>query len=87
MIDNININNIKVAIFDFDDTLAIHKDSDYLKHRREIEEKRLDYYLNTYKNPDYFYDDIEPCIKSESLYKLINILRSNNVKMYCLAFK
>ena len=27
----INLSNIKVAIFDFDDTLAIHKDKDYKK--------------------------------------------------------
>lgn len=35
----ISLNNIKVAIFDFDDTLAIHKDVDYLKHRNENGEK------------------------------------------------
>ena len=38
--------NIKVVIFDFDDTLAIHKDKDYLKHRNESEDRRLSYYLN-----------------------------------------
>ena len=26
---------IKVEIFDFDDTLAIHKNKDYIKHRNE----------------------------------------------------
>ena len=35
----INLSNIKVAIFDLDDTLAIHKDKDYQKHRNESEEK------------------------------------------------
>ena len=39
--NEINLNNIKVAIFDFDDTLAIHKDKNYLKHRNENEEKLL----------------------------------------------
>lgn len=34
----IDLSSIKVAIFDFDDTLAIHKDKDYLKHRNENEE-------------------------------------------------
>lgn len=82
---NIDINKIKVAIFDFDGTLAIHQDKNYLNRRKESEEKRLGYYLNAYKNPDTFYDDIEPCLRSESLYKLINILRKNNVKMYCLS--
>lgn len=81
----INLSNIKVAIFDFDDTLAIHKDKDYQKHRNESEEKLLDYYLNAYLNPNSFYESIEPCDISESILKLINILRENNVKIYCVS--
>ena len=84
-IEDINLNNIKVVVFDFDDTLAIHKDKDYSKHRRESEEKRLGYYLNAYQNPDIFYEDIEPCIKSKVLYDFINNLRNKNIKMYCLS--
>lgn len=82
---NIDINKIKVAIFDYDDTLAIHKDKDFFKHRSESKEKFLNYYKNAYLNSDSFYEKIEPCTKSELLYKLINILRSNGVKMYCLS--
>ena len=81
----INLNNIKVAIFDFDDTLAIHKDKDYIKHRNENEENLLNYYLNAYLNPNSFYESIEPCDISESIFKLINILRKNNVKIYCVS--
>ena len=33
--EKIDLNNLKVAIFDFDDTLAIQKD--YIKHRNENE--------------------------------------------------
>ena len=84
-IGNINLENIKVVIFDFDDTLAIHKDKDYLRHRRENEDKYLSYYLNAYKNPKAFYEDIEPCLKSETLYKFINNLRNMSIKMYCLS--
>lgn len=83
--NEINLNNIKVAIFDFDDTLAIHKDKNYLKHRNENEEKLLNYYLNAYLNPESFYENIEPCIISEQILKLINTLRKNNVKMYCVS--
>lgn len=79
-----NLNNIKVAIFDFDDTLAIHKDRDYSIHRRQSEEKFLGYYLTAYLNSDSFYETIEPCIISESIYNLIKILKSNNIKMYCV---
>ena len=82
---NINLDNIKVVIFDFDDTLAIHRDRDFLKHRRENEDKRLGYYLNAYQNSDIFYEEIEPCDKSEVLYKLVQELRNKNIKMYCLS--
>ena len=85
MLNNINLDNIKIVIFDFDDTLAIHKDQDFAKHRRESEEKRLGYYLNAYQNPDTFYEDIEPCVKSERLYSLISDLRNKNIKIYCLS--
>lgn len=84
-IKNINLENIRVVIFDFDDTLAIHKDKDFCKHRRESEEKYLGYYLNAYKNPNVFYEDIEQCIKSEVLYDFITDLRSKGIKMYCLS--
>ena len=80
----INLNNIKVAIFDFDDILAIHKDKDYIKHRNKNEENFLNYYLKAYLNPNSFYKFIEPCNISESILKLINILRKNNVKIYCI---
>ena len=79
------LNKIKVAIFDFDDTLAIHKDKDYLNHRNENEEKLLNYYLNAYLDPESFYETIEPCIISEQILKLINTLRKNNVKIYCVS--
>ena len=81
----INLNNIKVAIFDFDDTLAIHKDTDYAKHRNENEEKLQNYYLNAYLNPNSFYESIEQCNMSKSIFKLISILRQNNVKIYCVS--
>lgn len=84
-IENINLDNVKVAIFDFDDTLAIHNDKDFLIHRGESEEKRLGYYLNAYQNPDTFYEYIEPCMRSEVLYNFINDLRNKNIKMYCLS--
>lgn len=84
-LEKINLENIKLVIFDFDDTLAIHKDKDYCVHRRENEDKYLGYYLNAYKNPNDFYENIEPCEKSDILFNLINVLRSKNIKMYCLS--
>lgn len=84
-IEDINLKNIKIVIFDFDETLAIHKDKEFCKHRKESEDKYLGYYLNAYLHPDTFFDDIEPCIKSEVLYNFINILRTKGIKMYCLS--
>ena len=82
---NIDLNNIKVVIFDFDGTLAIHRDKDFVKHRNESEEKRLDYYSKAYQNPENFFEDIELCDRSEVLYNLIEELRNKNIKMYCLS--
>lgn len=80
-----DLSNIKVVIFDFDGTLAIHKDKDFVKHRNESIDKRLNYYANAYQNPSNFYVDIEPCDRSEVLYDLIQELRNRNIKMYCLS--
>ena len=51
----INLDNIKVAIFDFDDTLAINEDKEFLNHRSKNEETYLNYYLNVYLKPEIFY--------------------------------
>lgn len=49
-------NNVKIVIFDFDGTLAIHRDKDFVKHRNESEDKRLNYYSNAYQNPNSFFE-------------------------------
>ena len=84
-ISDIDTSNVKVVIFDFDDTLAIHEDREFIKHHYESEEKRLAYYSTAYLSPENFYEDIEPCFKSEVLYDFINELRNKNIKMYCLS--
>lgn len=85
MKNNFNLDNIKVVIFDFDGTLAIHRDKDFVNHRNESEDKRLNYYSNAYQNPNSFFEDIELCDKSEVLYNMIEELRNKNIKMYCLS--
>ena len=84
-INNLDLDNIKIVIFDFDDTLAIHRDKDFVKHRNERVDKRLNYYANAYQNPNNFYIDIESCDRSDVLYNLIQELRKRNIKMYCLS--
>ena len=85
MKNNLHLNKIKVVVFDYDGTLAIHSDRDYIKHRNESEDKRFNYYLNAYQNHTHFYIDIEPCNRSENLYHLIQELRNKHIKMYCLS--
>lgn len=80
----IDFDSIKVAIFDFDDTLALHKDKDFVKHRNENEDNRFNYYLKAYLNPNSFYETIEPCFVSDSLQKLIRNFSVKGVKMYCV---
>lgn len=82
---NIDLSNIKIVIFDFDNTLAIHRDKDFVKHRNESEDKRLNYYSSAYQNSKHFFEEIEPCDRSEVLYNLIEELRNRNIKMYCLS--
>ncbi len=76
---------IKVVIFDFDDTLAIHKDKNYIKRRNQNKDNLLNYYLNAYLNPESFYEIIEPCFPEESLQKFIKICEAKDIKMYCVS--
>lgn len=78
------LKDIKVAIFDFDDTLAIHKDPNFKKKRNENENNFFNYYVQAYLSPDNFYEEIEPCLTSSTLHKLITLLKNNSVKLYCL---
>lgn len=85
-LSDMDLSNIKLVIFDFDDTLAIHKDRDFMKkHFENGQDSKNNYYFGAYTNPDSFYDNIEPCEKSEALYRLTLLLRERDIKMYCLS--
>ena len=84
-LENIDLDKIKLAIFDFDGTLAIHKDKEYDKHRKQNKEKYYNYHINSYLYPDTFFEEIEPCVKSERLFNFINKLREKHIKIYCLS--
>ena len=81
----IDIEKIKVAIFDFDDTLAIHKNNAFLRHHNENKNAYLDFYKDSYLNPELFYDNGEPCDMSKEMHELICVLRNKGIKMYCLS--
>ena len=83
--NKIDLEKVKVVIFDFDDTLAIHKDKYFNIHREESEENFTSFYEKAYKYPEIFYEEIEPCSISETLLHLISELRNKNIKMFCLS--
>lgn len=62
------LKDIRLAIFDFDDTLAIHKNSDYVKTRGKDDDE---YFLEAFINPEIFYESIEPCEPSKDMMDLI----------------
>lgn len=76
------LKDIRLAIFDFDDTLAIHKNSDYVKTRGKDDDE---YFLEAFINPEIFYESIEPCEPSKDMMDLIYYCRLNDIKMYVLS--
>lgn len=76
------LKDIKLAIFDFDDTLAVHKNRDYVKSR---EHSGDEYFLKAFMNPETFYESVEPCEPSDDMRNLIGYCRFNNIKMYVLS--
>lgn len=81
----IDFKKIKIAIFDFDGTLALHQDEEFARHRRENKEYYLNYYTNAYLYPETFYETIEPCEISVFLQNIIEYFKQKGVKIYCLS--
>lgn len=79
----IQLQTIKLALFDFDDTLAKHADNQYVEHRKLLGEDK--YFKQAYLNPDRFYTEIEPCTASLEMQSFLAYLRTLNVKLYCVS--
>lgn len=77
--DNFSLNHIKIAVFDFDDTLSIHDNKSWAEQRTD------DYYIQAYLRPEDFYDSIEPCHPSKKLQEIVQFCRANGIDMYCLS--
>ena len=75
----LSLKNIKIAVFDFDDTLAIHKNRAYAVDRTN------DYFVQARQFPEIFYTEIEPCYALDEMRRLVAVCRENNVGMYCLS--
>lgn len=72
--------DIKLAIFDYDDTLAVYKDNYYYNHREEGA-----YYMDAYLHPDSFYDKVAGAYPPEEMKSLVALCKSNNIMIYCLS--
>lgn len=72
---------IKLAIFDFDDTLAVYKDKSYFNHRNEEDT----FYLDAYLYPDIFYDEIAGAYPPEEMKSIVALCKLNKISMYCLS--
>ena len=77
----IYLNKIKVTVFDFDGTLAIHKDKNYVQRMKGGN----DYFIQAYLHPDTFYEAIEPCYPSPVLQNVTAYCRLNNLSMFCVS--
>lgn len=79
-----NLSNIKIAAFDFDDTLAVHRDKDYVAHRKALNEDN--YFKMAYLYPNDFYESIETCVAPLEMQSCIAYLRSlGTIKLYCVS--
>ena len=78
----ISLNAIKAAAFDFDNTLALHRERKFMKNWAEDEDA---YFLGTYEDPENFYDTKEPCKENEELKQLVSLCRERGIAMYCVS--
>ena len=79
-----NLESIKIVAFDFDDTLAVHKDKFYVEHRKALNEDN--YIRAAYLHPDVFYEEIEPCTAPLEMQNFISYLPYlGAIKLYCIS--
>lgn len=80
----IDLKGIKLAVFDFDDTLAMHK----LKLPDVSDPKAMStlmFYRQAQEYADRFYDDIMPSIAPEGMQRLTGYFREAGIPMYCIS--
>ncbi len=77
----ISLENIKAAAFDFDNTLAIHREKKFMKNWADDEDG---YFLRAYEDPERFYDEVEPCTENAELKELISVCRARGIAMFCV---
>ena len=78
----ISLKEIKAAIFDLDNTLAIHREKKFMQSRADDEDG---YFLQAYEDPEHFYDVEEPCKENAELKELISLCRMRGIAMFCVS--
>lgn len=77
------IKDIKLAIFDFDNTLAIYDMQE--PHPDEYTGDSIEWYKEALLNPERFYEEYDPRKTSDKLQEIIACLRENGAKMFCVS--
>lgn len=74
---------VKLVIFDFDGTLAIHQNHDYIERRER--NGLQEYFAEAFKHPDTFYETFDPCVSNPQLVKMVELCRTANIPMCCVS--
>ena len=83
-IKKIDLSKIKLAVFDFDFTLADHQNKGYAAYWKELDNSRT-FYLEAYLHPETFYEETEVCAAPEAMRALVAYLREQGTKLICLS--
>lgn len=75
---SICLSDMRIIAFDFDNTCAIHKNKNWIKHYNS------NYYLSAYLNPITFYDEIEICEALPKLQDIVKYCKEINIPVYCI---
>ena len=78
-----DLSHIRLAIFDFDDTLAYHLNRNYMD--MFTPEHVVEFQSGTYLYPERYFDEIEPCEAPQELIELVDRMRKQGAKLYCLS--
>lgn len=81
----IKLDDIKAAIFDFDDTIAMHQNKDYRKDKNASSIDKENYYMDAYLYPNLFYEEMDICHSNDKVKKLLEVLREKDIKLYCVS--
>ena len=82
--EEIDLTKIRLAVFDFDFTLAEHRNKGYAAYWKELDNSRT-FFREAYLHPETFYEETEVCTAPEAMRALVAYLRARGAKLICLS--